>query len=51
MSGQVDTGPVPDEDAAAQHGPLTSGFPPSLTGRFLFWLAVVTWCITMNKNP
>ena len=41
MSGQVDTGLVPDEDAAAQHGPLTSGFPPSLTGRFLFWLAVV----------
>ncbi|WP_370044972.1 MULTISPECIES: TRAP transporter permease [Salipiger] len=41
MTGQhaAETGRA--EELAELHDPLASSFPPSLTGRFLFWLAVV----------
>ncbi len=40
MTGQTVAERDSAEDLTEMHDPLASGFPPSLTGRFLFWLAV-----------
>ena len=40
MTGQTVAERNSAEDLTEMHDPLASGFPPSLTGRFLFWLAV-----------
>lgn len=40
MTGQTTAAHTRAEELDELHDPLASSFPPSLTGRFLFWLAV-----------
>ena len=49
MTGQTAAEHGRAEELAELHDPLASSFPPSLTGRFLFWLAVAFSLYQMTR--